>query len=233
MLHRGTLNILCGAPSAGKTTLTLQAVHAHEIGLPFFVDVLRFPPGPIVYVSTDRPDDDLRRLVLDPMGISKMNVISTVLDRSFNPIAHNPAAMRKAITDRISSLGAGTLILDLYNDFIHGRMADAKLLSQDGRLNVQWARDLNCAILGLWYPFKQRQNAQAKRVQDRIAGALALQASANWKMNIIDPAESHDEFWIVDVVPGPGEGPPRSYQLVRGNDPIGLFSLHGPDDTVV
>lgn len=220
-LEKGTLNLLTGGPSAGKTTLIYQAIAAHELNQPFFVPCLKFPDGPILVVNTDRSADKNRRFFA-AIGITQTLFISLVDDRVLSNLS-TARALRQAVTDRIAKLAnkPTTLVLDLYNDFLDAKMNESKKLAQDGRANVQWAQDLDLTILGLTYPYKQKSNNRAVRLQDRVAGALTLQASADWKFVISDRAET-GSHWIVDGVPGPMGGPPQTFHLTRQDDEDGV-----------
>ena len=222
MLALGTLNQFTGNPSAGKTTLIHQAIAAHERGKLFFVPTLHLPPGSVAYVSTDRSRQVLETQ-LRMVGSTQCFLISTVDDRSFNAFDHSPELMRQAVTERLkrSGLAFGTLVLDLAMDFMTGSAGNGKLLGHDGRLNVQWAEDLGVAILSLHYPFKQKSLNYALRQQDRTSGAVGIQASASWKFNMIDKAETRTH-WILHATPPPLGGPPQIAHMLRLNDPDGV-----------
>ena len=231
-LKTGTLNLLCGGPSAGKTTLIYQAICAHERKEPFFVESLSFPAGPVLVVSTDR-NRTINSAMFTAFGIQQTEFISVVDDLKLHTLskplkdeAYGMEQFRAEITNRILKLPfhPSTIILDLYGDFISSKSSNLKALAYDGRTNVRWAEQLKTAILGITYPYKQKATNYALRIQDRMAGGLSLQASANWKFNISDRAETKT-CWIIDAVPPPMGGPPKTYYAMRQDDSsgIGLF----------
>ncbi len=233
-LEKGTLNLLCGGPSAGKTTLTYQSLAAHERGESFFVPPLNYPPGPIVVVNTDRSkavNDQFFKL----MGIHETHFISLVDERTLHLMTqpqhedHGPLKkFRSVLGEKIAKFKPSTVILDLYGDFISGNAGSHKALGFDGRSNVQWAEDLNVAILALAYPYKQKSNNMATRVQDRIAGATAIQASSSWKINITDKTETKT-CWMIDIIPPPMGGPPKTIYALRQDDADGIGPFHECD----
>lgn len=236
MLKRGTLNLLCGGPSAGKTTLTYQAILAHERNEPFFIPALQFPPGPVLVINTDR-SKVVNQQFFDTIGIKATGFISIVDDRSLHNLTRPQKSdvaplefLRRELTNRISKLNPApsTIILDLYGDFISGNAGNHKALAYDGRCNVQWAEDMDVAILGLAYPYKQKAGNAAMRPQDRIAGATTIQASSNWKFNITDATETKT-CWLIDVIPPPMGGPMKTYYALRAEDADGVGRFHECD----
>ncbi len=229
MLEIGTVNLLCSGPGGGKTTLTSQAILAQQQQREFFIPALQLPAGPIAYVCTDRPVSEYWEFCWRPMGVREKDFhpMSLVSDRAFNPIARNPVMLRAEVARRIAGLGCKTLVLDLYGEFVTGRMGDTKELAHDGRLNVQWAQDLGVAILALPYTYKQKEGNSAKRVQDRIAGGSTIQASCNWKLNLISPEETKSA-WQIHCVPSVGRGAHQIIWMERAEpilDPLGRFGL--------
>ena len=137
--------------------------------------------------------------------------------------------LRLTISQRIRDLGAGTLILDLYEEFQTGRMGDSHRMAYESRSNLRWAIALNVCILGIPYTFKQTTLKKATRAQDRQAGSLLGQASANYKIAIVDPEETGKACYYLHVKPGPGEGLPAIHKVQRNQQ--GFFEPYdGPDD---
>ena len=137
--------------------------------------------------------------------------------------------LRLTISQRIAALDAGTVILDLYEEFQTGRMGDSHRMAYESRSNLRWAMDMNVCLIGIPYTFKQTTLKKAARAQDRQAGSLLGQASANYKIAIVDPEETGKACYYLHVKPGPGEGLPAVHKVQRNAQ--GFFEPYdGPDD---
>ena len=137
--------------------------------------------------------------------------------------------LRQTIAQRISGLDAGTVILDLYEEFQTGRMGDSHRMAFESRSNLRWAMSMNVCLIGIPYTFKQTTLKKAARAQDRQAGSLLGQASANYKIAIVDPEETGKACYYLHVKPGPGEGFPATHKVQRNKQ--GFFEPYdGPDD---
>lgn len=240
-MNRRTLNSINSGPSGGKTTLYGQALQAHLYNQEFFVPGLTFPEGRIAICQTDRGYSGYQKTFI-ALGLDnhpKIDILNFVDDRELHRLTR-PAAkstgdlhqlenLRDAISARLRGRDIGTLILDLYDDF-HLGGGNGRKACYDGRTNLQWAQDLDVAILAVLYPFKQTSQKRALRVQDRQSGVLQLQASFGWKFTIIDAEESKLPYWTITGRPAPGEGSGSEVLAVRGNeeegDTIGLFRLY-------
>lgn len=243
-LEKKTLNTLNSGPSGGKTTLYAQAIRAHLYHEDFFLPGLKFPEGRIAIVQTDRTRRQYSKTFI-PLGLHEHPMIETlnfVDDRSLHNLTkpmNKPQQdlqqleiLRSEISRRLKGKDIGTLILDLYDDF-HRGSASGRAAAHDGRTNLQWAQDLDVAILAVLYSFKQTTAKQALRAQDRSSGVLQLQASADWKFTLIDAEETRDPYYTICVTPAPGCGQKLTIPAVRGTpetgDSVGLFSLYsGP-----
>lgn len=247
-MRRKSIAFVNSGPAGGKTTLIGQAIKAHFLEQPFFVPGLDFPPGDIAIVQTDRPIE-LQKPWLEALGLwehPRLHLINFVDDRGLHKLTEphdnekyevqDLDKLRKAISDRIKTLwpSTSTLILDLYDDFNTSSSNNGKRSGYHARANLQWAMDLDVALLGVCYPFKQTSARKADRVQDRMAGSLKGQASANWKITIIDAEELEKPYGLIEAKPGPGEGSPATIYVKRGRqeegDYLGLFRLCSPDE---
>jgi len=240
LLKRPSLNFLTGGPSAGKTSLVGQLTQALFRNEPFFIPGLDLPEGDVVWVQTDRGAVGYAE-ILQTLGLTNHPRLHTInlTDDDALPRLTRPEAkieefirlerLRQTISQRIASLGAGTVILDLYEEFQTGRMGDSHRMAYEGRSNLRWAIDMNVCLIGIPYTFKQTTLKKAARAQDRQAGSLLGQASANYKISIVDPEETGKACYHLHVKPGPGEGFPAVYKVQRNQQ--GFFEPYdGPDD---
>jgi len=193
-MKRGTLTLLNSGPSGGKTTILAQAAKAYLSQEPFFIKGLDFPEGKIAWVQSDR-----KASLYDPifeatgiLGHPDLYTINfaddTTLHAMTRPVPPKEEvgqleSLRDAISRRIAGKGISTVILDLYITF-QTDPNNTKKAAYDGRENLRWADKLNVALIGVNYTFKQTTSKQAMRLQDRNAGSLMGQASANWKFSI-------------------------------------------------
>ena len=243
-LRRQTLTLVNSGPAGGKSTLIAQAVKAHFEGKNFFIKGLNLPDGDVCWVQTDR-QQATHNIPLKAMGLAnhpRLHILNFVDDTELHqltipqPKQSEPAQiarLRNAVSERIEGLNIGTLILDLYDDFQTGDTKNGKKMAFDGRCNLRWCMKMDLAIVGVNYSFKQTGQNAAKRLQDRSAGNLKGQASASWKITLVDAEELGEAYGIVEAKPGPGEGTPETIQVRRGTqddgDYVGLFSAYdGP-----
>jgi hypothetical protein len=229
MFAKRTLNLICGGPNAGKTTLTTQSIASHLNGTPPLIPELAFPPGRICYITTDRSEEVLQDL-LRPLSINPSDLIIISLLTEYSALSNLGAkTLRAEVSRRIAGKGVGTIILDLYEDFQSENAASLKTRSRDGRDNTHWAMTENIALVGLTYPFKQRTSSRAVRIQDQISGSLGTQASAHHKIILMGPDDNdsittNEPHWDLHIQPGPGGGPPSHYTLTRSSTtPFGFF----------
>jgi hypothetical protein len=239
-LKRPSLNFITGGPSAGKTSLVGQLTQALFSEKPFFIPGLDLPEGSVVWVQTDRGGAGYREILTD-LGLLNHPQLHTInltdedaLHRLTRPEAKveefiRLERLRTTIAQRISGLGAGTVILDLYEEFQTAKLGDSHRMSYEGRSNLRWAMSMNVCLIGLPYVFKQTTLKKAARAQDRQAGSLLGQASANYKVAIVDPEETGKACYHLHVKPGPGEGFPAIHKVQRTTK--GFFEPYdGPDD---
>ena len=240
LLKRPSLNFITGGPSAGKTSLVGQLTRSHFAGEPFFIPGLDLPEGPVVWVQTDRGATGYHEIftslgILDHPDLHTINITDDdQLHKLTRPEAKieefiRLANLRKAIEERITRFEPGTVILDLYEEFQTGRSGDAHRMAFESRSNLRWAMSMNVCLIGIPYTFKQTTMKRATRAQDRQAGSLLGQASANYKIAIVDPEETGKACSYLHVKPGPGEGHPAVHKVQR--NPQGFFEPYdGPDD---
>jgi hypothetical protein len=243
----GTLNLINSGPSGGKSTLIGQSIKAHFNGEPFFVRGMDLPVGKVAWIYSDR-HMKIQNLTLAGCGLlghPDLITMNFVEDDQLNLQATPSASnldesrriqhLRDIISKRLVGAGVGTIILDLYDEYHTERTNSAKRMAYDGRMNLRWAIQLNVAILGVSYPFKQTRQNAALRIQDRFAGSLKGQASANWKFTLMSAEEVGEPYCLIHTVPGPGEGSPEVYKAVRGTaaegDPVGLFRPFVEDES--
>ena len=239
-MKRPSLNFLTGGPSAGKTSLVGQLTQAHFHNEPFFIPGLDLPEGNVVWVQTDRGAVGYSE-ILSTLGITnhpRLHTINLTDDDSLHRLTRPEIKieefirlerLRLTISQRIAALGAGTVILDLYEEFQTGRMGDSHRMAYEGRSNLRWAIDMDVCLIGIPYTFKQTTLKKAARAQDRQAGSLLGQASANYKIAIVDPEETGKACYYLHVKPGPGEGMPAVHKVQRNAH--GFFEPYdGPDD---
>lgn len=237
-MERQTLNSLNGGPSGGKTTLYSQAIRAHLFHESFFIPGFTFPSGRVAIVQSDRSVVQYNR-TFEPLGIAnhpEIELLNFVDDRILNQSTRSAPKssgdlyqldqLREKISQRLQNKGIGTLILDLYDDY-HIGGPNTRKAAYDGRLNLQWAQDLNVAILAIMYPFKQTTMKKALRLQDRQSGVLHLQASMDWKFTLVDAEESGTPYGLVAAQPPSGSGMCVITPVIRGTeaegDKLGLF----------
>lgn len=226
-----SLNLICGGPSAGKTTLIYQSLKAHYDKQDFIIPPLTFPEGIPYIVNGDRTKK-LNDKFMKAIGLP-LDIPTTLLVEDRKLSALPVGRLRDAISEHIVKEGLlgklSVLILDLYDDFHDAKPYEIKKLLQAGRTNMQWAQDLEVPIAGLTYPYKAKGNNRSLRLQDRIAGALHVQASAYWKFIITDKSET-GTHWILDCIPPPMGGIPLTYHLKRQDDEdkIGRFMITEP-----
>lgn len=240
LLKRPSLNFITGGPSAGKTSLVGQLSQSNFRNEPFFIPGLDLPDGAIVWVQTDRGATGYLD-ILTNLGIinhPQLHTINLTDDDALHRLTRPEAKieeyirlerLRLTISQRIANLGAGTVILDLYEEFQTGRMGDSHRMAFESRSNLRWAMAMNVCLIGIPYTFKQTTLKKAARAQDRQAGSLLGQASANYKIAIVDPEETGKACYYLHVKPGPGEGLPATHKVQR--NPQGFFEPYdGPDD---
>jgi hypothetical protein len=239
-MKRPSLNFLTGGPSAGKTSLIGQLTQAHFRNEPFFIGGLDLPDGAVVWVQTDRGAAGYQD-ILTTLGIinhPQLRTINITDDDALHKLTRPEAKieefvrlerLRQTIAQRISGLGAGTIILDLYEEFQTAHLGDSHRMAFESRSNLRWAISMNVCMIGLPYVFKQTTLKKATRAQDRQAGSLLGQASANYKIAIVDPEETGKACSYIHVKPGPGEGMPAVHKVQRNQQ--GFFEPYdGPDD---
>ena len=240
LLKRPSLNFLTGGPSAGKTSLAGQLIQAHFRNEPFFISGLDLPEGDVVWVQTDRGAVGYAE-ILQTLGIAnhpRLHTINLTDDDALHRLTRPEIKieefirlerLRLTISQRIAALDAGTVILDLYEEFQTGRMGDSHRMAYESRSNLRWATHMNVCLIGIPYTFKQTTLKKAARAQDRQAGSLLGQASANYKIAIVDPEETGKACYYLHVKPGPGEGLPAVHKVQRNAQ--GFFEPYdGPDD---
>lgn len=241
-MKRPSLNFITGGPSTGKTSLAGQLAQAHFLSKPFFIQGLDLPEGPVIWVQTDRGGEGYREIlstlgILDHPQLHCINITDEdALHRLTRPEQKieeyvRLERLRQTISQRITGLAIspGTVILDIYEEFQTAHLGDSHRMAYESRSNLRWAIKLNVCLLGLPYVFKQTTFKKASRAQDRQAGSLLGQASANYKIAIVDPEETSKACYFIHVKPGPGEGPPAVHKVTR--NPQGFFEPYdGPDD---
>lgn len=239
-MKRPSLNFITGGPSAGKTSLVGQLTRSHFQDEPFFIPGLDLPEGDVVWIQTDRAESAYRD-ILSTLGILNDTHLHT-LNIADNDLLHQltrPAkkieeylrleALRDYLARLIAPWNAGTVVLDLYEEFQTAHLGDSHRMAFESRSNLRWAIRMNVCIIGLPYVFKQTTLKKAARAQDRQAGSLLGQASANYKVAIVDPEETGKACSYIHVKPGPGEGLPSVHKVQRNTH--GFFEPYdGPDD---
>ena len=210
------------------------------MGEPFFIPGLDLPEGAVVWVQTDRGAAGYHNIftslgILNHPQLHTINLTDeTQLHRMTRPEIKieefvRLERLRQTIKERIAGLDAGTVILDLYEEFQTGRLGDSHRMAFESRSNLRWAISLNVCLIGIPYTFKQTTLKKASRAQDRQAGSLLGQASANYKIAIVDPEETGKACYYIHIKPGPGEGMPSIHKVQRNAH--GFFEPYdGPDD---
>jgi hypothetical protein len=236
-MKRGTLNLAHSGPSGGKSTLIAQAIRAHFENEPFFVRGLDLPEGRVMWIQTDRGLKDYQPLLkgariwgnpkLDTLNFVDETILHDMTYQGKEREADRIDALRQMVKTRIRDRDIGTVILDLYDEFQTGDTRNGHKMAYHGRANLRWAIQMDVALIGVCYTFKQTTMNTAKRLQDRLAGSLRGQASANWKISLVDAEELQKPYGIIEAKPGPGDGMPQRSLVVRGEPPedcIGMFA---------
>lgn len=182
LMYRGELSIVAGAPSAGKSRLTLHKFYGLATGTPGWWG--QTDPLNVLYCS--QRDWRFNSVQLRSLGIEKIpDNYKFLCVRDLTASEHNE--FRCSPTTYISKhilnkFEADAIALDVLYDFFPARQH--RSFNDYNSMNVEleelskWVKGTNAAVDGLHHASKTKENAKYTDPMDRILGSQAILAAA-------------------------------------------------------
>lgn len=232
ILPRNSINLLAGAPGAGKTTLIASTAVRFRDGLPIF----GFQPRPVPFqgfISADRSWEQSTSLWFKAAGFPEIKAYSLQDDASFKKSKLRKKSERIAVLNHcLSKLGhmpEGSLVwVDPLALFLGGNLLDYDTCLVACSEIREICTQLNITIIGTAHASKQKADKAQRylRLQDRIAGSVALFGYTDTQMYLAEPSEVAEEFYLFHM--HPHHAVPASFKLQR-NTTTGLFEPYGEE----
>lgn len=168
LIAEGSINVLCGASGAGKTTWLLTAMDSYMKGNPILGhDVLQKDNRTFFYVGADRDEDDVEEM-LHHLGLPTLQHVALLESASavdFLKLA--PPDTSIMAIDGVSMLIEGGKISD--NDTVGKFLRRCRL----------WAKAHKCALWFLCHSPKKWKGEEIVNVRENILGSIAWGAFAD------------------------------------------------------
>lgn len=170
LVSAGTVNILCGASGAGKTTWIFHSMHDWLKGLPVLghASIQDASRRKFFYIAADRDEDDVAEM-LDRLGMTGMphaallEGAATVTD-FLRLVPEDTSIM---VIDGVSMLVEG------------GRISDNDTVGKFLRRCRIWAKAHKCALWFLCHSPKKWKGEEIINVRENILGSIAWGAFAD------------------------------------------------------
>lgn len=235
IIPEDSVNLLAGAPGAGKTTLVSTMARWFRDGEPIF----GFQPRPVPFqgfISADRSWKKSTHKWFVAAGFGDIPAYSLQDDLAFNTTRLRKKQDRVRILDecldQLTPVGEpippGSVIwVDPLSLFLGGNLLDYDtcLVACTEIRRICTARHIT--LIGTAHAGKQKADSAQRylRIQDRIAGSVALFGYTDTQMYLAEPAEVDEDFYLFHW--HPHHAKPGNFPLQR-RDSDGLFE---PYDT--
>ncbi len=221
-----SVNLLAGAPGAGKTTLLAGLTVRFRDGL----DVFGYRPTYIprqVFIGADRSWLKSTRKWFILAGYPDIEAYSLQDDTSFRKARlrkkqDRMAILRHCFTQFHPALQPGTLIwVDPLSLFLGGNLIDYDTCLVACSEIRELCQEHGVTLIGTAHASKQKADKAQRylRLQDRIAGSVALFGYTDTQMYLAAPEEISEDFSLFHW--NPHHSKPESFKLTRAEN--GLF----------
>ncbi len=219
-----SVNLLAGAPGAGKTALMAWILTRFRDQLPLF----GHQPNPVTKLAVlcgDRSWTQSTRLWFVLAGYPDIPAYSLLDDEGFN--AKRLRNKRDRITiltegiDKLDLPWGSLLFVDPLALFLGGNILDYDACAVACTEIRQLCRQRGITIIGTAHAGKQRADASSRyiRLQDRIAGSTALFGFTDTQMYLASAEELNEDFCVFRWCPH--HAPVADFKLRKTKD--GLF----------
>jgi len=226
VLLGGSVNILAGAPGAGKSAFFAQMAVALREGQPFYGR----QPAPIPFqgvISADRSWVQSTSKWFEAIGWPDIPAYSLQDDDKFAISSLRKRENRITIflhcLDRLAPPWGGLVYVDPIALFLGGNLNDYDACMVACMEIRRLAKTRGVTILGLAHAGKQRNdpNSRYARLQDRILGSAALFGYTDTQLYLAEPSELSGTPYYMFLW-HPHHAPAEDFKLVR--DAWGFFT---------
>lgn len=215
----GTLTILAGASSVGKSTLRCQWMRAQHTGHPI-CGYPTNPPTHFYYVVADRGLTE--EAFFAKLGFTEHVTFYSVVDPKFG---HDPEAFHQdrsghdlllAVIDRLNPIPGSHVIIDpLAPLFITGNQNRVRDVAASLIRMTRVIKERQINLDGIWHFGKQKADAndRYKRPQDRISGSGAVSGFSDTQIYLIDQEPPKQPYYVLGW--NPRERPPEEFKVLR------------------
>lgn len=224
ILQHGTINLFVGSPHAGKTIeLTDLAIRIRD-GRSFFGHPTQACPVGIIttdhYWAKDQGKWFTRAGWPD---IPHVCLLDTFPDLDWLKFLKNPAERKEVLRsclDRLALPPGGLLLLDIGQAFITDKINDyaATVAGIMALLNATGKRQLT--TMSTTHMSKQKEGAQYKKLQERIAGSVALVGYSYTIFTMESHEETGEPFKRFSIISR--DAPSSTHEIVHDKQ-TGLF----------
>lgn len=225
ILLRNSINLLAGAPGAGKTALVAWMTTRFRDTLPIF----GFAPTPGIFqgfIGADRSWNDSTHLWFDTAGYPDIPHYSLLDDASFNVTRLRKRGERMGILhscfDALDTqapgghIPSGSLVwIDPISLFLGGNLLDYDACVT-GCIEIhRLCKDRDLTVVGLAHAGKQKADKAQRylRLQDRIVGSTAQFGFTDTMMYLAEPLEVGEDFSVFHW--HPHHAAASSFKLLR------------------
>lgn len=175
-LARGEMHILGGAPSTGKTTITLSMAATMSTGGRWPDDSICIQRNVVIWSGEDSFETTLGpRLIKSGANLNNIYFIQGVLDAS-GKRPFDPAKDMKYLHEKMAAIGnIGLLIVDPIISAVSGDSHKNNEVRRGLQPLCDLGRAFNCAVVGITHLTK---GTQGKDPVERLTGSIAFGALA-------------------------------------------------------
>lgn len=221
-----SVNLLAGAPGAGKTTLLAGLTVQFRDGLEVFGYRPTYLPRQ-VFIGADRSWVKSTRQWFQLAGYPTIEAYSLQDDTSFRKARLRKkqdrlAILRHCFAQFHPALQPGTLVwVDPLSLFLGGNLIDYDTCLVACSEIRELCQEHGITLIGTAHASKQKADKAQRylRLQDRIAGSVALFGYTDTQMYLAAPEEIGEDFSLLHW--NPHHSKPESFKLSRADN--GLF----------
>lgn len=230
VLPRSSVNLIAGAPGAGKTALVAWLAAQFRDNQPIFGYQPRVVPFQ-AFISADRSWAESTKRWFDLAGYPDIPAYSLQDDKGFRKSRLRKKQDRMSILrsclDRFDIPPNSIIWVDPLSVFLGGNLLDYDTCLVACSEIREICQDMQSAVIGTAHASKQKSDKHQRylRLQDRIAGSVALFGYTDTQMYLAEPAEISEKFYLFHW--HPHHSPPASFKLARTK--TGLFIPYGSE----